>query len=129
MSLAVETQSPSGWRERVKQMTAPELATPAILLAPSVLLLLIVIAYPMVQGLYFSFTNGSLMKGGDMVGLANYAKLLHTSEIVLQSEPKIALLLASKYRLSYCFYCSLYHPSIPFTLSISLKLQLANRLS
>ncbi|ODT82819.1 MAG: ABC transporter permease [Pelagibacterium sp. SCN 64-44] len=54
----------------------PEFVTPAILLAPSILLLLVVIAYPMMQGFFFSFTDGSLMKSGKLVGLDNYAKLL-----------------------------------------------------
>ncbi|MGO8080432.1 carbohydrate ABC transporter permease [Rhizobium leguminosarum] len=37
-----------------------------------------VIAYPMAQGLFFSFTDGSLMKAGDFVGFDNYIKLLNT---------------------------------------------------
>lgn len=61
---------------RARQMVAPEFVTPAILLTPSVLLLVLVIAYPMAQGLYFSFTNGSLMKAGHFVGIDNYIKLL-----------------------------------------------------
>ena len=64
------------WRDRARQMAAPEFVTPAILLTPSIVLLMLVIAYPMVQGFYFSFTNGSLMKAGRLVGFDNYVKLL-----------------------------------------------------
>ena len=76
MTVALDTKEASAWRTRARQFLAPEFVTPAILLAPSILLLLVVIAYPMLQGFYFSFTDGSLMKGGDFVGIANYTKLL-----------------------------------------------------
>lgn len=76
MSAVLDQSGDSAWRTRARQMAAPEFVTPAILLAPSILLLGIVIAYPMLQGLYFSFTDGSLMKSGGLVGLDNYAKLL-----------------------------------------------------
>jgi ABC-type sugar transport system permease subunit len=76
MTIAVDSMKDSAWRTRARQFLAPEFVTPAILLAPSILLLLVVIAYPMVQGFYFSFTDGSLMKSGDFVGLDNYTKLL-----------------------------------------------------
>lgn len=76
MTVVLDTKEASAWRTRARQFLAPEFITPAILLAPSILLLLVVIAYPMLQGFYFSFTDGSLMKGGDFVGLENYIKLL-----------------------------------------------------
>ncbi len=40
------------------------------------ILIAFVIAYPMVQGLWYSFTNGSLLKAGKFVGFSNYVKLL-----------------------------------------------------
>ncbi|MBO9127749.1 MULTISPECIES: carbohydrate ABC transporter permease [unclassified Rhizobium] len=67
------------WRESARLRALKDLSTPALLLAPSVILLLIVIVVPMVQGLYFSFTNGSLMKAGHWVGLENYVKLLSSA--------------------------------------------------
>lgn len=76
MSVVLETSQAPAWRTRARQLATPEFVTPAILLAPSILLLLVVIAYPMVQGLFFSFTDGSLMKAGKWVGIDNYAKLL-----------------------------------------------------
>lgn len=47
-----------------------------ILLLPSLILMLVVIGYPMVEGFWYSFTNGSLLKAGQFVGLRNYTKLL-----------------------------------------------------
>jgi len=76
MSVALDSNEAPAWRIRARQMMAPEFVTPAILLAPSILLLVVVIAYPMVQGFFFSFTDGSLMKSGKLVGFDNYAKLL-----------------------------------------------------
>ncbi|KQT01744.1 ABC transporter permease [Rhizobium sp. Leaf391] len=40
------------------------------------ILIAFVIAYPMVQGFWYSFTNGSLLKAGKFVGFSNYVKLL-----------------------------------------------------
>jgi ABC-type sugar transport system permease subunit len=78
MSVALDTSEATAWRVRARQLAAPEFVTPAILLAPSIVLLLVVIAYPMVQGLFFSFTDGSLMKAGEFVGIDNYVKLLNS---------------------------------------------------
>lgn len=64
------------WRIRARRLAEPEFLTPAVLLAPSILLLAFVIAYPMVQGLWYSLTDGSLLKAGNFVGLQNYADLL-----------------------------------------------------
>lgn len=74
--MALDQVEAGTWRTRARQMATPEFVTPAILLTPSILLLMLVIAYPMVQGFYFSFTNGSLMKAGRLVGIDNYVKLL-----------------------------------------------------
>lgn len=51
-------------------------ALPFLLLFPSVVAIGIVILFPFFQGLYYSFTDGSLLKAGDFVGLQNYLKLL-----------------------------------------------------
>ncbi|TBC68314.1 sugar ABC transporter permease [Rhizobium ruizarguesonis] len=47
-----------------------------LLLLPSLILMIVVIGYPMIQGFWYSFTNGSLLKAGKFVGLRNYGKLL-----------------------------------------------------
>ncbi|WP_423066108.1 carbohydrate ABC transporter permease [Devosia sp. CN2-171] len=78
MSAALDTSEPVAWRIRAKQLTAPQFLTPALLLAPSILLLIIVIAYPMAQGLFLSLTDGSLMKPGKFVGIDNYLGLLES---------------------------------------------------
>jgi len=49
---------------------------PYLLLAPSVLMMLAVIAYPMVKGFLFGFTDSTMLKPGEFVGLDNYARLL-----------------------------------------------------
>ncbi len=76
MSTALEQLPVPAWRVRARQLAKPEFVTPALLLAPSILLLMVVIAVPMVQGVLFSLTDGSLLKPGRFVGLENYAKLL-----------------------------------------------------
>ncbi|MBY3036925.1 sugar ABC transporter permease [Rhizobium laguerreae] len=47
-----------------------------LLLLPSLILMIVVIGYPMIQGFWYSFTNGSLLKAGKFVGFRNYGKLL-----------------------------------------------------
>ena len=56
----------------------PGLATAILLLTPSLILIGAVIAYPMVLGLQYSVSSGSLIKQGGFVGLANYLKLLQS---------------------------------------------------
>ncbi len=48
---------------------------PLYLLLPSLFLIVVVILFPFLQGLYFSFTDGSLIQSGNFVGLKNYIKL------------------------------------------------------
>lgn len=60
----------------VKQWWKSGDALPFLLLAPSVLSISVVILFPFFQGLYFSLTDGSLLKPGHFVGLENYFKLL-----------------------------------------------------
>ncbi len=76
MNSLVHSNKTVSWRVRARKLANPQFVTPSILLAPSILLLLVVVAYPMAQGFYFSFTDGSLMKGGKLVGFDNYVKLL-----------------------------------------------------
>lgn len=64
------------WRLLARQIASTDVRTTAIMLAPSILLILLVIAFPMVQGFWLSFTDGSLLKGGKFVGLRNYVQLL-----------------------------------------------------
>lgn len=45
---------------------------PYLLLFPSVLLIALIIVYPMVTALFYSFQNGSLLAPGTFVGLQNY---------------------------------------------------------
>ncbi|WP_261339147.1 carbohydrate ABC transporter permease [Rhizobium leguminosarum] len=64
------------WRSSARQFLTPDLRMTLLLLLPSLILMFVVIGYPMIQGFWYSFTNGSLLKAGKFVGLRNYGKLL-----------------------------------------------------
>ncbi|MGO4569598.1 carbohydrate ABC transporter permease [Rhizobium sp. 2YAF20] len=64
------------WRSSARQFLTPDLQMTLLLLLPSLILMIVVIGYPMIQGFWYSFTNGSLLKAGKFVGLRNYGKLL-----------------------------------------------------
>jgi ABC-type sugar transport system permease subunit len=64
------------WRPSARQFLTPDLRMTLLLLLPSLILMIVVIGYPMIQGFWYSFTNGSLLKAGKFVGLRNYGKLL-----------------------------------------------------
>ncbi|MDM9620490.1 sugar ABC transporter permease [Rhizobium sp. S96] len=76
MTMQASSPTATVWRGFARPLLSPDVRTTAILLAPSILLIAVVIAYPMTQGLLYSFTNGSLLKPGKFVGFQNYAKLL-----------------------------------------------------
>lgn len=50
-----------------------------LLLLPATLLLLVFVAYPLVYGIWLSFTNSLVGVPGQFIGLANYAELLRDS--------------------------------------------------
>ncbi|WP_246706499.1 MULTISPECIES: carbohydrate ABC transporter permease [Rhizobium] len=64
------------WRSSARQFLTPDLRMTLLLLLPSLILMFVVIGYPIIQGFWYSFTNGSLLKAGKFVGLRNYGKLL-----------------------------------------------------
>ncbi|WP_246647874.1 carbohydrate ABC transporter permease [Rhizobium laguerreae] len=64
------------WRSSARQFLTPDLRMTLLLLLPSLILMFVVIGYPMIQGFWYSFTNGSLLKAGKFVGLRNYGNLL-----------------------------------------------------
>jgi len=49
---------------------------PYALFLPSVALILLIVLYPLLTGFYYSLNDGSLLKAGAFVGLANYRELL-----------------------------------------------------
>ena len=61
------TKTPSSARRRARVDLLPYL-----LLFPSALLIVLIILYPMVTALFYSFQNGSLLTSGTFVGLQNY---------------------------------------------------------
>ena len=58
----------------------PDQALPYLLLAPSVAMMLAIVVYPMAQGFYYGFTNGTLLRPGSFVGLQNYVTLLGSAD-------------------------------------------------
>jgi len=78
MTAAADNIERKPWRSGARATLTPELKTAAILLAPSILLLAVVIVFPIVQGFWFSLTNGSLLKPGKFIGLGNYVELLQS---------------------------------------------------
>lgn len=53
-----------------------------LLLVPSAVLIILISVYPLLSGIYMSFTNQSFLKPNqnDFIGLANYAKLMQDAE-------------------------------------------------
>lgn len=80
MSAKVLDQANPSWRAGARTWLTSERALPFLLLAPSVILMVVVIAYPMITGFLYGFTNGSLLKAGEFVGLSNYTDLLKSPE-------------------------------------------------
>lgn len=66
----------AAWRERARQFTGPEIVTPTVLLIPSLCLIAFLILYPIVQGFWYSLTDGSLLRPGRFVALGNYVELM-----------------------------------------------------
>ena len=67
--------SPPAGRSRLGKWWASGDALPYILLLPSLAAIGIVIFYPFLSGLYYSLTDGSLLRAGNFVGLDNYIQL------------------------------------------------------
>lgn len=66
--------SPSGELTALKPKRRFD-AFPFILLLPSALLIALINIYPFATGFYYSLQNGTLLKSGDFVGLANFVQL------------------------------------------------------
>lgn len=73
----------------------PGLSTAILLLTPSLVLIGGVIAYPMVLGLQYSVSTGSLLKQGGFVGLANYVKLLQSPAFYYSLEFSLGFAIAN----------------------------------
>jgi ABC-type sugar transport system permease subunit len=72
-------KAPGAWLPSGLRLRADD-ALPYLLIAPSALLILFIVAYPMATGFYFGFTNGTLLKPGVLVGLKNYVTLLQSAD-------------------------------------------------
>lgn len=58
--------------------------TPYLMIAPALLILILLIAYPVAQSIYTSLTNRRIGTSGDFVGLANYV-MLFRQKIFIQT--------------------------------------------
>lgn len=70
------------WRASAREWLRSGNSLPFLLLAPSIFLMLAVIAYPMLTGFYYGFTSGSLLKFGKFVGFDNYIRLLQSTDFL-----------------------------------------------
>ena len=72
MALELAGEGASRPRPRARLWDRPDLALPILLVAPSAILMVAIVVYPMAQGFYYGFTNGTLLRAGSFVGLQNY---------------------------------------------------------
>ncbi len=72
-------KAPGAWLSPRLRLRTDD-ALPYLLIAPSAILILFIVAYPMATGFYFGFTNGTLLKPGVIVGLKNYTTLLQSAD-------------------------------------------------
>jgi len=66
---------PISLRRRFRTAVSRENTTALLMLLPSLVLLILVIAYPMARGFVYTLYDGSLLATGRFVGLGNYYKL------------------------------------------------------
>lgn len=65
------------WRARVvRSLDTVEVLGP-LLAAPAAVILLVLLAYPLLLGVWLSLTDTSLGAGGHFIGLQNYIRLIH----------------------------------------------------
>ncbi len=73
-----ETPTKRGGKPRRPRVPGQSRSTMAILIAPSVLILLLTNAYPIAYAAFQAVHNGSLINAGDFVGLDNFARVLRS---------------------------------------------------
>ena len=74
------TDTSRTWRSGARSVSKPAFWSGLPFVAPTVVLLLLAIAYPVVLAVYLSLTKGSLIKTDSFVGLANYAALFRSPD-------------------------------------------------
>ena len=70
----------SPWHKRIKKWFSEENLTALLFILPSLFGMLAFVIWPTIKGFSLSFTNATLTKGGDFVGLKNYATLLQDKQ-------------------------------------------------
>ena len=79
----------------VSSVTSNNKAFPRLMISPTVLVLLIMTAYPVIFTIYYSFTDYNYLKqSSKFLGLRNYAKLLtnHTFQVSIWNTVKFCIL-------------------------------------
>jgi len=76
--MSVDSLSQETPRRRRRRFSLTERHLPFALLMPSIVFIILVIGFPMLYSLYLSFTNFTLLSGGnyEFIGLRNYITLL-----------------------------------------------------
>jgi ABC-type sugar transport system permease subunit len=80
MALELASGRETGAWLKARFWDRPEQALPYLLVAPSAVMMLAIVVYPMALGFYYGFTNGTLLRPGAFVGLQNYITLLGSAD-------------------------------------------------
>jgi len=81
MTTQVKTD-PSLWHKHVKKWFSEEPLTAFLFILPSLFGMIAFVIWPTLKGFSLSFTNATLTKGGDFVGLKNYLALLNDKQFL-----------------------------------------------
>lgn len=73
---------PSPRQAWMKKWFSEETLTAFLFILPSLFGMVTFVIWPTIRGFSLSFTNATLTKGGDFIGLENYATLLHDKQFV-----------------------------------------------
>ncbi len=73
---------PSPWPTRMKKWFSEETLTAFLFIVPSLFGMITFVIWPTIKGFSLSFTNATLTKGGDFVGLKNYTALLNDKQFL-----------------------------------------------
>src|SRR5699024_2001928 len=114
-SMAVSASQPStqrlSWRSRVARSLDNVQVMGPLLAAPATVILLVLLAYPLLLGVWLSLTNATLGTEGHFVGLKNYINLF--------SDP--VFLEAAAYSMVYMVVSEVFKMSLGLGLAILLN--------
>jgi multiple sugar transport system permease protein len=73
---------PVPWHKRLKKWFSEEKLTALLFILPSLFGMITFVIWPTIKGFSLSFTNATLTKSGEFVGLKNYATLLNDKQFL-----------------------------------------------